>query len=78
MRKTFYILHTLCNIVELPDWVRKYKATGIEIRVPCDRYYAYEMSSKWNRGKKRSDKVTGKYLGVVTLRGILKPDPWAM
>ncbi len=65
-------------MIELPDWVRKYKTKGIEIRVSGDRYYAYEMSSKWNKEKKRADKVTGKYLGVVTLQDILKPDPRAM
>ena len=65
-------------MIELPDWVRKYKTKGIEIRVSSDRYYAYEMSSKWNKEKKRADMVMGKYLGVVTLQEILKPDPWAM
>lgn len=32
-----------------------------------------EMSSKWNREKKRADKITGQYLGVVTSEGIVKP-----
>ncbi|OWP56674.1 MAG: IS1634 family transposase [Thermoplasmatales archaeon B_DKE] len=58
---------------ELPDWVKKYKTKGVEIRVSGDRYYAYEMSSKWNREKKRADKITGQYLGVVTREGIVKP-----
>ena len=31
------------------------------------------MSSKWNPKKKRADKVTGEYLGVVTREGIVKP-----
>lgn len=60
-------------MVILPDWVKKYKTRGIEIRVSGERYYAYRMSSKWNREKKRADKITGEYLGVVTRDGIVKP-----
>ena len=60
-------------MVELPDWVRKYKTKGVEIRVSGERYYAYKMSSRWNKDKKRADKVTGEYLGVVTKDGIIKP-----
>ena len=60
-------------MVELPDWVKKYKTKGVEIRDQGGRYYAYEMSSKWNKEKKRADKITGDYLGVVTKEGIVKP-----
>ena len=49
----------------IPDWVKKYKTKGVEIRVSGNNYYAYEMTSRWNSEKKRADKVTGKYLGVV-------------
>lgn len=59
-------------MVELPDWVRKYKTKGVEIRVSGQNYYAYEMTSKWNKEKRRADKITGKYLGVVTHDGIVK------
>ena len=57
----------------LPDWVKKYKTKGVEIRVSGNRYYAYEMTSRWNREKKRADKITGRYLGVVMHDGIVKP-----
>ncbi len=57
---------------DMPDWARKYKTKGVEIRVSGNNYYAYEMSSRWNKEKKRADKVTGKYLGVVTHDGIVK------
>ena len=57
----------------LPDWVKKYKTKGVEIRVSGNKYYAYEMTSRWNKEKKRADKITGKYLGVVTHDGIVKP-----
>ena len=59
-------------MAELPDWVRKYKTKGVEIRDQGGRYYAYEMSSKWNKEKKRADKITGEYLDVVTGDGIVK------
>ncbi len=57
----------------LPEWVRKYKVKGVEIRVSGNNYYAYEMTSRWNKEKKRADKITGQYLGVVTPEGIIKP-----
>ena len=60
-------------MIALPDWVKKYKTKGVEIRVSGNRYYAYEMTSRWNREKKRADKITGQYLGVVTHDGIVKP-----
>ena len=65
-------------MVDLPEWVKKYKTKGIEIRKSGDRYYAYEMTSKWNREKKRADKITGKYLGVVTHDGIVKTGSMGM
>jgi biotin operon repressor len=49
-------------MVDLPDWVKKYKTKGVEIRVSGQNYYAYEMSSRWNKEKKRADKITGQYL----------------
>ena len=42
----------------LPDWVRKYKTKGVEIRESGQNYYAYEMSSRWNKEKRRADKIT--------------------
>ena len=57
---------------ELPDWVKKWKKKGIEIRNLRGRYYAYEMSSVYDTELKRAKKITGKYLGVVTQNGIVK------
>lgn len=61
------------NMGELPDWVRKHKVKGTEIKRSGDSFYLYEMSSKWNPAKKRSDKISGKYLGTITPAGLLKP-----
>ena len=69
--RSLYILHVLCNTTALPDWVKKYKTKGVEIRASGNRYYAYEMTSRWNREKKRADKITGRYLEVVTHDGIV-------
>ncbi len=57
----------------LPEWAMKYKTKGVEVRVSGDNYYAYETTSRWNKEKKRADKITGQYLGVVTHDGIVKP-----
>ena len=62
----------MCNM-ELPDWVKKYKTKGIEIRKRGNRYHAYRITSKWNPEKKRAQKITLEYLGVVTPNGIIKP-----
>ncbi len=57
----------------LPDWVKKFKTKGIEIRKRGEKFHAYRVTSKWNREKKRAQKVTLEYLGVVTPNGIFKP-----
>ena len=57
--KDLYILPILCNITALPDWVKKHKTKGVEIRVSGNRYYAYEMTSIWNREKKKADNISG-------------------
>ena len=59
-------------MTELPEWVKKYKSKGIEIRKFGNRYYAYSVSSKYDKNKKRARKITGEYLGVVTESGIFK------
>lgn len=59
--------------MELPEWVKSFKSKGIEIRKRGKRYHAYEITSKWDPKKKRSQKITLEYLGVVTPNGIVKP-----
>jgi len=57
----------------LPDWVNQFKTKGVEIRKRGDRYHAYKVTSRWNPEKKRAQKITLQYLGVVTPNGITKP-----
>ena len=51
---------------KFPDWVLKHKRKGVELREIRGRYYAYEVSSKWNKKLKRPQKITGNYLGTIT------------
>ncbi len=49
-----------------PEWVLKHKKPGTELRLIKGRYYLYQVSSKWNKKKKRAQKITGKILGRIT------------
>ncbi len=49
-----------------PEWALKHKKPGTELRLMKGRYYLYEVSSKWNKEKKRAQKITGKILGRIT------------
>lgn len=49
-----------------PEWALKHKKPGTELRLMNGRYYLYEVSSKWNKEKKRAQKITGKILGRIT------------
>jgi transposase len=49
-----------------PEWALKHKKAGTELRLMKGRYYLYGVSSKWNKEKKRAQKITGKILGRIT------------
>lgn len=49
-----------------PEWALKHKKPGTELRLIKGRYYLYAVSSKWNKEKKRAQKITGKILGRIT------------
>ena len=49
-----------------PEWALACKRKGTELRLLKGKYYLYEATSKWNPEKKRSIKITGKYLGKIT------------
>lgn len=55
-----------------PDWALKQKRPGTELRYIRGCYYLYGVSSKWNKEKKRAQKVTGKILGKVTENGFVE------
>jgi hypothetical protein len=49
-----------------PEWALACKQKGTELRLLNGRYYLYQVTSKWNPEKKRSVKITGKFLGKIT------------
>lgn len=57
-----------------PDWVLTHKKPKTEVRLLNGTYYLYEVTSKWNPEKKRSQKITGKLLGKITPEGFVESD----
>jgi transposase len=49
-----------------PDWVNKHRKSGTEIRKFGDKFYIYEVSSYYDKVKKKGRKKTGKFLGTLT------------
>jgi transposase len=56
----------MTNKSKHPEWALRHKKPGTELRLMKGRYYLYEVSSKWNKVKKRAQKITGKILGRIT------------
>ncbi len=54
-----------------PQWVLKHKKKGIAIEKRGDKYYATKVTSVWDPKRKRAQKKTIDYLGVVTPKGII-------
>lgn len=52
-----------------PQWALKHKKKGTELRNIRGRYYLYEVTSKYDKEKKRARKITGKCLGSITKDG---------
>ena len=49
-----------------PEWALACKRKGTELRLLKGKYYLYQITSKWNPEKKRSIKITEKFLGRIT------------
>jgi transposase len=58
-------------IVLFPEWVEAQKKQGFEIKQIGNGYYMYERKSRWDSKRKKSVKVTGDYVGVVTPDGVV-------
>lgn len=56
-----------------PEWVEKHRRKGTNISCIKGKYYLYECTSKYNPEKKRSQKITTKYLGRITEEGLIAP-----
>lgn len=56
-----------------PNWALKQKKPGTELRYINGHYYLYEVTSKWDKEKKRPKKISGKILGSITKEHGFKP-----
>ena len=54
---------------DLPDWVRKYKANGVETRVSGQNYYAYEMTQQMEQGEEEGRQDRREVSGCCDSRG---------
>ncbi len=56
---------------DIPEWAKKQRLKNTEIKKIGENYYLQKVSSKWNKEKKRSQKISGEYLGVLTPDGLI-------
>ena len=49
-----------------PNWVDKHRKSGTEIRRFGKKFYIYEVSSYYDKERKKGRKKTGKFLGTIT------------
>jgi hypothetical protein len=49
-----------------PEWALAHKQKNTELRCLGGKYYLYAISSRWDKERKRTVKVTGKLLGRIT------------
>lgn len=48
-----------------------HKIKGSEIKFINGNYYLYKVSSRWNKEKKRAEKISGEFIGRITPEGLL-------
>jgi len=56
-----------------PEWALKHKTKGTELRNIGGRYYLYRVSSKYDKERKVSRKITHEMLGRITEKDGLIP-----
>ena len=56
-----------------PDWVLRHKTKGTNISCIKGKYYLYSVTSRWDKEKGRSQKITTGYLGRITEDGLIPP-----
>lgn len=49
-----------------PDWALQFKTKGTELRFIRGKYYLYRISSKWDKERKRTRKITHEMIGRIT------------
>lgn len=50
----------------LPEWAQKFKEPKTEIRIIGGHCYKYQVEYRYNKEKKRTDKITIGLLGKIT------------
>jgi len=56
---------------KIPEWAKKQRQKGTEIKVIGGKYYLCKATSKWDPKIKRPRKISGDYLGVLTPEGLI-------
>lgn len=56
-----------------PEWAIKFKTKGTELRCINNRYYLYKITSKWDKTKKKTRKITLEMIGRITKEDGLIP-----
>ena len=54
-----------------PEWVNAQRWPGTNISKIKDKYYLYEVTSVWDKEKKKAKKITKSYLGRITEEGFI-------
>lgn len=49
-----------------PEWAIKFKTKGTELRYINNHYYLYKITSKWDKEKKKTRKITLGMIGKIT------------
>lgn len=55
----------------IPQWAKEQRVKGTEIKEIGGKFYLSKVSSRWDPELKRSRKITGEYLGVLTPEGLV-------
>ena len=56
-----------------PEWVEKQRRPGTSIHCIRGKYYLYEVTSVYDKEKKRARAITKGYLGRITEEGLIPP-----
>lgn len=62
----FKYVTILGDIMGHPEWALQHKTKGTELRNINGRFYLYRISSKWNKEKKVTQKITHEMIGRIT------------
>ncbi len=57
-----------------PAWVLAFRQKNQEIKKIQNKYYLYEVSSYYDKVKKKTVKKSGKYLGRITQDGVINKE----